>query len=520
MDNTEAEYEALMSVDSLGTLDNEAALRHLGLLIDAAHRVRASDGMERAFALSDDLERRDLSSEERALLRYFVSNCWESRRIASEAEEQGATWRWDQHETEQEIFHLRIAKGEDGFDQLAREQRCQILTNLGNVLDRVGRSAESLEFWDMALALLPTFAMARGNRGIARAYYAGVLHHRHDALLFLRQAHADLIGALSSELDQGARRTFDEVRRRIESILSPEDMSKTDDLDGFSVGASADERRYREWCLSQRLFLNPLNDLGTHRIAAHDHLTAPAIVVGVNDGPHYVGFFNQMKQEFVSARYMYYEGINSDVPHFSDTGVLLYNTLDYPAYSLAVERVKAAFRTCYSLLDKVAFFLNHYLALGIPDREVSLRRLWYKSGKKKNGLTPLLRDRKNWPLRGLYWLSKDIYEDRPGFKDALEPDAREVGVVRQHLEHRYLKLHDIFIAPGAEDDGLADSLAFSLPRLGFEAKTLRLLKMARSALTYLCLAIHEEELGRRRGRDPKEILPSMPLDRWEDDWKR
>jgi hypothetical protein len=292
-------------------------------------------------------------------------------------------------------------------------------------------------------------------------------------------------------------------------------------MDDFSLGRSKAERSYRQWCLRQRLFLNRLNELGTHSIAAHDHLTAPSIVVGIDEGPYYQGFYNQMKQEFVSSRYLCYEGVNSKVPHFSDKGVLLFNTLDYPAYSLAVERVKAAFRICYSLLDKVAYFLNHYLGLGVPEHKVSFRTLWhdYDRSRKERVLKPAFLDRKNWPLRGLYWLSKDIYEKAMGLREALEPDAREIAEIRNRLEHRYLKLHDLSVRP-AEDDPLADSLAYSLSRYDFEAKTLRLLKTVRAALTYLSLAVHQEERVRRRNRDPTEIVPGIALDRWEDDWKR
>ena len=78
-----------------------------------------------------------------------------------------------------------------------------------------------------------------------------------------------------------------------------------------------------------------MNDLGPFPIAAHDVLCLPSIVVGIGEGPYYVGFYNQMKQEFTSARYLYYEAITTEKIHFSDKGVLLMNTLDYPSYSLS-----------------------------------------------------------------------------------------------------------------------------------------------------------------------------------------
>jgi hypothetical protein len=91
-------------------------------------------------------------------------------------------------------------------------------------------------------------------------------------------------------------------------------------------------------------------------------LTTPSFVAGINEPPSPVRFYNVMKQEYVSARFMLYEGSHSKDLHFSERGVLLYNTLDYPSHSLAVEQIKCAFRTAYSLFDKIAQFVNHYSA--------------------------------------------------------------------------------------------------------------------------------------------------------------
>lgn len=43
--------------------------------------------------------------------------------------------------------------------------------------------------------------------------------------------------------------------------------------------------------------------------------------------------------------------------------------------------------------------------------------------------------------------------------------------------------------------------------------------MARSALIYLSLAIHCEEQQRSKERYPNDIIPKIPLDIWEDEWK-
>jgi len=119
---------------------------------------------------------------------------------------------------EKEIIHLRMAL--HGIDALSDERACQILTNLGNLMDHIGRFVDAIEYWDRALDKLPSFPMARGNRGYGLTYYARALYDQGHAGIFLKCTHVDLEKALlSSELYEDARKGFDECRVQIESVL-------------------------------------------------------------------------------------------------------------------------------------------------------------------------------------------------------------------------------------------------------------------------------------------------------------
>src|SRR5437762_3400414 len=103
---------------------------------------------------------------------------------------------------------------------------------------------------------------------------------------------------------------------------------------------------------------------------------------------------------------MLYEGTHAERRHFSD-----YNTLDYPSYSLAVEKMKAAYRIAYSLLDQVAFFLNDYAKLSVDPRQVYFRTIWYTNrDRKKRVVRNELVEIRTWPRRGLFWLSDDLFD--------------------------------------------------------------------------------------------------------------
>jgi tetratricopeptide (TPR) repeat protein len=513
---------------TIDTMPDSEALDHAGLLIDASSDRQSSPGTDRAFELLDNLQRRELSPELAVLAHYFRANAWAARALIESRD----IWTWEQPEYQEQILALRRAVTHEAFKHLPKIRRCQILTNLANQFSQIGRFIDAVETWDRALELNPKFGIACGNRGVALIHYAHALYDRGQGSFMLLAAHDALTAACAedalfeSEGYEAIRTSFEKERAALADPKDVDAYRKHIESHKYSLGRSAAEKRYRNWCLHNRLFVNPLNDLAPAPVAAHDVLTLPSLRVPATDRPTgpppIIGFFNQMKQEFASARYLYYEGVNAGRVHFSDRDVLLYNTLDYPAYSLAVEKMRAAFRIAYSLFDKIGVFLNDYLALGIKPRVVSFRSLWYQTkGPQPRPLLERFAAYENWPLRGLYWLSKDLFEDE--FRNITEPDAAALKEIRHHLEHRYLQLHEGFSLAEPEavsPDGAPENLAYHLSTDDFAAKTLRLLKLARAALVYLSLAVHAEERLRTLGRNADRPVLPIALDIWRDDWKQ
>ena len=263
--------------------------------------------------------------------------------------------------------------------------------------------------------------------------------------------------------------------------------------------------------LDRQLFLNPLVMLGAHSIAAADPLHLPSHTFSQGSVPPLVGWYNQMKQEFIGARLLYHEAMEAEPledrpPHFADDDVRLYDTLDYPALSIGAEKLRLAFRTAYSLLDKVAGFVNAYFDLGHNPNRVDLRGVWYENPRKRNTLHPKVADRPNLALRGLYWLSFDIVgEEMNGLDDALAPEATHLNALRNALEHRCLVLtNETFGA--LDNDGIErESIA------AFQHNTERMLEIAHEALILLSLAMHEEEMQKRRDRKDIALVVNTVL---------
>jgi tetratricopeptide (TPR) repeat protein len=267
-----------------------------------------------------------------------------------------AVWEFEQPEVKQQIVLLRQAVSSEAFSKLDSLRRCQILTNLGNQMSTLGRFIEAQAYWGKALAILPDFWMARGNRGNGLMFYAAALFDPGHQAVFALHAHRDLRQAAKlSRLhphsgNEGLTGLFAAHADQVALNFDLGHTEKTYRPDEWSLGRSRPEQQYRSWALKNVLFLNPLNDVTCSSIAATDTLGLPSFTTGFDEPPVVIGMLNELKQAYVSARWLLWEGMNSGSVHFSDRNVMLYNTLDYPCYGLAIEKQKMAFKSAYSIL--------------------------------------------------------------------------------------------------------------------------------------------------------------------------
>lgn len=513
------DLDKVVGLHSLEHLSPADAVELLGSWVDLAWDQRRRDVLRHLTELAKTIVIERTPATDQVLLDFYLGNAWNGLKMLR-SPDPGGTWEWEQEELEEEYICLRRAIRAPGFQGLPRLRQCQITTNLANCHNTTGRFVEAVGVWDDALGIAPDFGMALGNRAVGFWTYAKAVYDDGHGVVLARRAWRDLDPDTLTNVEPGADQYFEQTRRDIETALPLSVLEFKTEMDGYSLGDCDDEQEYRAWCLKERLFLSPLNDLGAYAIAARDVLNSPSIVAPLDQGPRFHGFFNQIKQEYCSARWLVFESLRADTPHFADRDVLLFNTLDYPSYSLATEKAKLAFRALYALFDKMAFLLNAYLALGIPERRVSFRGLWYKGQSRANGLRDEFVKRNNWPLRGLFWVGKDLFEDRSEFRASIEPDSERLSEIRNHLEHKYVKLHqDPWCGPD-EDPLFVDDLALSIGRDEFNRMTMRLSRLVRAAFTYLSLGVHSEERLRAAARPRGAITPPMHLGLWEDDWKR
>src|SRR5216683_2906466 len=222
-------YDTLLASEDIGGLSNERAIEKIGLLIDVSGDLKRDAGTTCALEWCDMLERRGLSNSEAVLVEYFRANAWANRHNKRHGDP-AASWAWEQPDLQEQILHLRRAIVHAGFETVELLRRCQILTNLANSLNTVGRFVEALEYWGRALGLNPSFGMALGNRGYGLERYAQALYDSGHRRVFLSFAYESLTSALSQSAKyeagyEAAKAVFEGVRGRVASVIDVGDVA-------------------------------------------------------------------------------------------------------------------------------------------------------------------------------------------------------------------------------------------------------------------------------------------------------
>ena len=372
----------------------------------------------------------------------------------------------------------------------------QCHTNIGNMFSESGRVIYAINSWQRALDISPNFGMAQGNLGVGLVEYAKSLYDNNHAFLISQKAYAFLKESIKSvDVYKEAKSQFMFYKEMLESRFSAESLNDEKLFPNYFEGISQQEMQYRKWAVKNSLFLNPLNDIYYDSFVAHDIIHLPNITTSIYEPPKYHGLLNEIKQQYVSARYMYYSYLQQEDNYdkdFSDKENLLIDTLDYALYGYKYELLRSAYKNLYSILDKIAFFINEYFKLNHTARSISFNTIWYEEKQKnKASIKTKIESLTNNPLRGLYYLSKDFYSYDLEYLNVTDADAQELADLRNCLEHRYVKITQYKNNPS--ETGRYDVFAYQITIDEFKRKTEKLLHCVREAIIYLSLAVHINE---------------------------
>ena len=482
-------YELGSAIDAASDEGNEELLRQLGK--ECEGRLSNTEGEQRVF------------------LRYFQANTFGAI-IQSKSKDSDYLWNWEQPDSVQNLLLLRQAIAEEAFETIDPILACQIRTNLASRLNALGRPVAANEQLLKVLEIEPKFAKALANRGNNIAFYAKMLYDSGHKPILLSAALSLTNCALDKDAlwESNDRDSFapDLMSRSKEIASYLDDVGYDDnfDLNQWSLGETLEERSYRRWCLKERLFLNPLNEAYTDSVAARDILHLPSHTYNISESPRFPAFYNLMKLEYVSARYRLYRASHENEPDFVMRDVLLLEGNVSQALGYQTADLRSAFQSAYAIFDKIGLFMNDYFQVGLKPGNASFRKVWSeKRSTSASELRTMFKNHPNWPLRALYFLSKDLFED--DFRELAEPDAANLSRLRNQIEHRFLSLQHY-------PDGESDETHKLITVEDFQEKTLRILKMAHEALSYLSLAMHREETLRPIDGGLKGILKAQSIE--------
>lgn len=436
----------------------------------------------------------------------------------------------DEQTNERILYHYREALDLLYADELKKEiyrpyvigLKLPLLTNYANMLSQCGRKVAAIRCYRQALEISPSFKMAIGNIGVALQHYSMLVHDKGHKNYLNHFAYNYIKLAIESSPEEVHHNAANYFRNRLDIYSSEyikEFLEQELHIDEYNLGMPQEEE-YRKWCLRNHLFLNPLNDLPLeHSCFAADTLQLPGIITPIfqKDIPIYFGIFNQIKQEYVYARYLCYKfQSTTDEPHYADKETFLVNLYDYPQYSIRVEDGKTAFRLLYSLFDKVSFLANCYWKLGIKEHDVSFYSIWKnQSGGKNKYQHKSIDTKNNIALESIKWIYKDF---NINFGDSEKPESQKLKILRHSLEHKYVKVHSSLLydvcTPYLDDEG-----TYHISEKTLLQYTMNLMDMVRELIIDLSMAIHIEEFNRKIKDKEEHLIGNLTLYKYEDEWK-
>ncbi|QFU25327.1 hypothetical protein FS418_14935 [Shewanella sp. YLB-09] len=438
---------------------NSSTLKELSLKAD---ELLIAHDHERLKALLESLLGVDYSFEsllDEAQFYYTLGNC--SQELFSYHQ-----LDWFSDELSKSVIFFRkalyiIRQIEFPTDNELILQSC-IETNLGNNLSSQGRAFCCIPLWDNALATTKNAVsiISKANHGLFLASTTYDPSHKHYHY-FTAYKLINLGLERLEQLHPEQRIAYSEDSNFMNFKAWFEDTYKLEDFDYFDSFEEEVETRkhgnYLKWCGDNKLFINDLNDVSESEIVYQDIMTLPSFSQQINTtlSMHeelvYHGNFDELKNDYCYARYLFFSAkdMPNDYEHFFNKTYPHVEDMSHSITNLKASHYKSAFRSLYSLFDKVAYFINRFFGLNDieHDHKISFDSIFRELKGSKNWKPhSKLKNSQNCFIHALFYILKDIRDvkDSTSVSRWLDPDAKAFSEIRNAIEHRSLKIVDDF----------------------------------------------------------------------------
>jgi len=386
-------------------------------------------------------------------------------------------------------------------DQASRELLVQMWVNYGNCLSGLGRAVEAISVYGRAIQMDPNHSMAKGNLAVELRRFSRIAEHPvflFDALDLLDQVlSADGLGEYAGV---DARQAFERTRDSVAAEIAELGINRPPVGEDKPTLPSGYPGHYITFCAKHQLFLNFC--LSCRRCAQYtkDSL-AFSLITDLDDRTSFIRLarvVNEIKETYAFARLLLFQSLHPALDTVIVDELTAYvDNLDYAVYGTRVASLKVAFEGAYNALDRIAHFLNDYLALGVKAglKLTFTTNGWIWHSKGTDRLRSELLDLENPHLLGLYDLARDLESN---------PKQPECDGYWGHLRRTRNSLTHEYLVPHVEGIGWtveADKESLHLFYNDFVDQAVDLLQLVRAAVIYLIAFIDREERKKLQGAE-------------------
>ena len=400
---------------------------------------------------------------------------------------------------EKEILHYRkvIMFYEENQDKVSDDElfvlnyiAMRTYTNLGNALKATGRYVASIDSFFNALSIEESFSMASLNLSRTLLDYSFLQtrkyeeqYYQHASYYYLEYTKKYDYNLENLEYLSGLKKAFSIFHKDYINNFLTKELKLPD----YYVD-NEKENIYRDYIGLFRLFLDPCAEILADPCFLVDSLVLPFNAEEGKD--EFIGLFNQLKSEYIHARYLWYISEDNKQKYFFEKDIDLVDIKDTANYSYNDTLMRMSFRIIYSAFDRIGFFINEYFNVGLKGSNVSFKNIWKEELKGRNGKiyftipNPLKNHLYNVGLKALYWLQKDLVDKKEVC--VTDPHSMIMFEMRNNMEHNVLRTVD--------DLAINKTSKFTtfVTEGQIEHNAFRILKLFREALIYLVIAVNED----------------------------
>ncbi|WP_107669156.1 LA2681 family HEPN domain-containing protein [Cyanothece sp. BG0011] len=376
-----------------------------------------------------------------------------------------------------------------------------LTNNYAALLSFFGRCVESVDYYCDALEVNKDNSFAKGNLGVAflpliplSKKYGLKISFQSWQLLTKAIKNNDKLKTSNGKPVPNGEESITNFTKALGEIETMINLSFDDGLyklievmKKIESGQDFQPSSYLKFIGDKRLILTVNPEIWNFKNDYKDDLPLPNVIttdIEKEKNKTLCYIFNQIKEEFATARHLYYQSFSQDQELIELSNITEYiDTLDSADFGFKSGFLKTSLRLAVDLLDKCAGFLNLYLELGNDPTKVTWNNVWYKKLKYKNSfdnsLNPIIGQKVEYNsyLKALVSVRKDLY-------DKEYEDFYPFKILRDYVTHQGITLHQNEVMDTSK-------VNYSLEQM--QEETYFLLRMVKAAIIYLVGVVMIEE---------------------------